>query len=229
MKGTKFATNVKIGLRAFSILLVSFAARITIAGEPAAQSPVTLTVSVFNDASVPASVLAEAHARAASVMRQAGVDLQWLDCGGPGPRIANSGCSAIIFPRHVSVRLVSKAIPPKADVFGQSFQNEAGEGSYAVVYYLVLAASRAAQRLRTGDLLGLVISHELGHLLLGKDSHSHNGLMAAMWQTPELREAAEGKLFFSPDQSDRMRLRYFMASVRPQTPSERPLIAASGK
>ena len=59
--------------------------------------------------------------------------------------------------------------------------------------------------IRTGDLLGCVIVHELGHLLLGRDSHSATGLMSAVWQVNELRQASQGILFFTDNQQNRIR------------------------
>jgi len=48
-------------------------------------------------------------------------------------------------------------------------------------------------------LLGHVMAHELGHLLLGSNSHSERDLMREMWWPDELRRAAIGKLFFTPE------------------------------
>jgi hypothetical protein len=213
---------------AFSVLVTTLISQGTEARERAMTPLVNVTVSIFNDAGVPASVLLEAQAEAAAVMSEAGVSLVWLDCGTPGRRVPKLGCSAIAFPEHLSVRLVSKAAPSKADIFGQSFQDEAGKGSYAVVYYPGLSASKAAQTVRTGRLLGLVVAHELGHLLLGMDSHSADGLMSAVWQVPELRQATQSHLFFSRDQSDRIRVRYFAATARLVKVSE-STNASSGK
>ena len=221
----KITTSIFLAL---SILVASPISQVTEARERTTAPPIRAAVSVFNDAAVPASVLAEAQERATAVMNQAGVSLTWLDCGTPGSRAPESGCSAIAFPQHFSVRLVSKATPSKADIFGQSFQDEAGEGNYTVVYYPGLAGSKVAETLHTGKLLGLVVAHEVGHLLLGRNSHSADGLMAAVWQMSELRQATQGNLFFSHDQSDRMRARYFAASARLVKVSE-PLNASSGK
>ena len=70
--------------------------------------------------------------------------------------------------------------------------------------------------LREGDLLGCVIAHELGHLLLGKSSHSEEGLMRARWEARELREAAKGNLLFSKSETERMRVRYRSATALAQ-------------
>ena len=175
---------------------------------------VRLTVSVFDDAAVPPAVLSVAQDRAALIMHRAGISVAWIDCGTPGHRPPNAGCSAISFPQHLSVRLVSHASLTAEDIFGQSFQDARGEGNYAVVYFRTLQSSKAAKRLNSGELLGHVVAHELGHLLLGLHSHSATGLMSAMWQATELLQASQGNLFFTAEEGGLIRSRYLMASAR---------------
>jgi hypothetical protein len=180
----------------------------TLAAPKTVPPPVGLTVSVFNDAAVAPSVLDAARERATSILQQAGVSLNWMDCGAPGRRPLAAGCSAIAFPAHLSVRLVARAELTPEGTFGQSFLDAAGEGNYANVYVGPLMASSATGIVQTGDLLGFVIVHELGHLLLGQNSHSPSGLMAAVWQPSELREAARGNFCFTSGQAERIRARY---------------------
>ena len=54
-------------------------------------------------------------------------------------------------------------------------------------------------------ILGDVIAHELGHLLLGTNSHSPVGIMCANWDQDYLRLALRGRQLFSPEQSALMR------------------------
>jgi hypothetical protein len=49
----------------------------------------------------------------------------------------------------------------------------------------------------TAIILGHAMAHELGHLLLGTNSHSSDGLMRAQWNRGDLAEAARGNLLFS--------------------------------
>lgn len=192
---------------ALSLLILSYAPQTMGTDTSSEASAVHLTVSVFNDAGASPSVISQARNRATLVLRRAGISLVWLDCGTPGNPPQDSTCSDLSFPQHLSVRLVSTAGRPSEDTFGQAFQNAAGEGNYALVYFNVFAASSVTQSVRAGDLLGFVIAHELGHLLLGRDSHSATGLMAPVWQVSEVRRASQGILFFTNDQQDRIRLR----------------------
>lgn len=184
---------------------------------PNLPTSVAVAASVFNDAEVPPSVLRKARERAQMVLGGAGIDLTWLDCGSPGTRSRTAGCSDVAFPRHFSVRLLNGPKTATGETFGQSFLDEHGEGSYADVYLGPLRTSTAFNQVNEGDLLGCVIAHELGHLLLGKDSHSANGLMRAAWRAPELQLAAKGKLVFTLQEAERMRARYFSAMAWQKT------------
>ena len=195
-------------IRTLSLLVIGLVPLIA-----AADAPVILTVSVFNDAAASPSVMSQAQNRATLILRRAGITLVWLDCGTPHDPPANSGCCDLSFPQHLSVRLVSTSGPASADIFGQTFQNAAGEGNYALVYFGSLKSSNTSEVIKTGDLLGFVISHELGHLLLGRDSHSATGLMSAVWQVNELRQASQGILFFTNNQQDRIRARCLAAQA----------------
>jgi hypothetical protein len=177
------------------------------------SSALNLTVSVFNDAGVEPSVWFQAQGRATEIMRRSGISLTWLDCGFPasGP---DSNCSAISYPAHLSVRIVPKFSPVKGDIFGQSFQDAAGEGNYVLVYYASIKAFRAATTVPAGELLGCVVAHELGHLLLGTASHSSTGLMSAVWQDPELRQVVRGNLLFTGEEGEHIRFRFAAATAR---------------
>ena len=203
-----------------------FAQRVT-AGPDTPQDAIRLKVSVFNDAQVPLSVLQSAESRAQAVFGQAGISLTWLDCGTPGHWHTELGCLDVAFPNHLSVRLVTGKQIGSHDIFGQSFLNEHGEGNYANVYVTPLSSAKALEVIREGDLLGCIVVHELGHLLLGKNSHSTEGLMRAKWEVWELREAARGNLLFTKSESERMRVRYFSAVARAEGASSR--VKASGK
>ncbi len=184
------------------------------------SSTVSLAVSVFNDAGVEPSVWSQAQSRATEIMRRSGISLTWLDCGFPASRMPDPNCSAISYPTHLSVRVVPKVSPLNGHIFGQAFQDAAGEGNYVLVYYASITAFRATTTVPAGELLGCVVAHELGHLLLGTASHSPNGLMSAVWQDPELRQAVRGNLFFTGGEGERMRIRFAAATARLRALSE---------
>ena len=53
------------------------------------------------------------------------------------------------------------------------------------------------------ELLGSVMAHELGHLLLGR-AHSPRGLMSRKWDRRALARVARGDLWFGDDEARRL-------------------------
>jgi hypothetical protein len=53
-------------------------------------------------------------------------------------------------------------------------------------------------------ILGCVIAHEIGHLLLGSNSHSGLGVMQRRWERKQFRQAMTGILLFTPEQAKRL-------------------------
>lgn len=58
-----------------------------------------------------------------------------------------------------------------------------------------------------GVLLGRVIAHELGHLLLGTSDHSARGLMRANWSDREIESGLGSDWLLTPKDAARMRQR----------------------
>jgi hypothetical protein len=78
---------------------------------PKEADPRWLILSVFNDASVPAEFLAQGEARAAHILAQTGIQVEWLNCAAGGSHVPEqfeqpSPCSCIAYPSHLSVRIV---------------------------------------------------------------------------------------------------------------------------
>jgi hypothetical protein len=194
------------------LLFLSFWAEI-VSSHPAPKAAVSIAISVFNDAGIADAVLVQAEARAAQIMGQAGVRVDWLNCdrGGDGfggleaPLPAD--CLAIRFPEHLSVRVVGHPLAASEDIFGQSFLDASGQGCYAVIYHANFQSLGSESPLSDAQVLGHVIAHEVGHLLLGINSHSALGLMRAHWDPRALEQAAKGNLLFTPAQAATMRER----------------------
>ena len=56
-----------------------------------------------------------------------------------------------------------------------------------------------------GLLLGHLIAHEIGHLLLGPDRHSSTGIMRPKWSRKDAKVASSGELLFTRAQGRRIR------------------------
>jgi hypothetical protein len=60
--------------------------------------------------------------------------------------------------------------------------------------------------LTDATFLGHVIAHEIGHLLLGANSHSPVGIMRPQWRLADEVWMAKGALVFDTDQAKRMQM-----------------------
>jgi hypothetical protein len=74
-------------------------------------------------------------------------------------------------------------------------------------------------------ILGNAIAHEFGHLLLGPNAHSSDGIMRAHWNREFLKLANRGSLHFTTEQAQLMR-RQASARIKPQETLQVPMMAA---
>jgi len=67
--------------------------------------------------------------------------------------------------------------------------------------YALNTAKRDNAEFEVPIILGCVIAHEVGHLLLGLNSHSGSGVMQPRWERRQIRQVMTGTLLFSPEQA----------------------------
>jgi hypothetical protein len=167
-----------------------------------------ITISVYNDAEVPADVLERAQNEASQVFRQAGIEVHWLNCKVPAiSEEASRACREAVFPQHLHLRIVRKSIGLTGETLGISFQADDGSGCYADLFYKPMEQLRRSDGTDIAGLLGHAAAHEIGHLLLGANSHSATGIMHAHWTADELASAKAGGLVFLEKESQRMKVR----------------------
>ena len=216
-------------IRRLALLLIVWLATFsTVASAAAApqedtpSQPPRLQVSLFNDAGVDPATLAEAESRASAIFSHSGIAVDWLVCSAANPNDfspAVTPCSTLSWPFHLSIRIRPSAISISADTFGQAFLSAAGEGVYSNVYFHNISRGGHSADLPEAELLGCVLAHELGHLLLGTNSHSPSGLMQPRWDSATLSAAARSGLFFTSAQTALLRSRL--------TPAQQPLVLRS--
>lgn len=179
-------------------------------GEPPESA--RITISVYNDAQAPAEVLERAQNEASRVFRQAGIEVHWLNCRIPAvSEEASRACRQATFPEHLHLRIVRKSLGLKAEAMGTSFQADDGSGCYADLFYEPMQQLHQTDGTDIASLLGHVAAHEIGHLLLGANSHSAAGIMHAHWTAQELASTKVGGLAFQHKESQRMKARLMTA------------------
>jgi hypothetical protein len=180
------------------VLLFSGAAR----GLPATQ----VRIAIRNDARILERVLTQAADEASRIFRQAGVDTVWIVC-----RSSNAGTSTqpdCLSPgdlTHLSLRIVPWSSQLGDSTFGVAFLSDEGVGVYGDVFYPLVEKLHSDCDASLSRVLGHVMAHEIGHLLLGLRSHSALGIMQPHWQGEALRRIGMGTLLFTAEQARSMR------------------------
>jgi hypothetical protein len=160
-------------------------------GLPEAAPP-DVHVVVINSALLDGETLSTALKEAGRILRNAGLTVVW----GTSPSAVMTQLEGFRMPLILRIT----GVPAKGfggrDLLGYSVPDD--EGSvYATVFRDRLAALPLPESNSKTVLLGAVVAHELGHLLLGKSDHSRDGLMTCPWKATQLRLAAVGLLYFS--------------------------------
>lgn len=166
-----------------------------------------VTIFVYDYANVPTELLVSAEEDARRIYRQAGIETVWATCR-PRPEKVQGGDCYTVDATHLMLKILPRARSAQAhdrnDVLGTALVDEKSPSYYAYVFYD--SVHRIADERKLGHaLLGDVLAHEVGHLLLGSNSHSLSGIMSAHWYGEELRRISEGTVFFTPKQSRLMR------------------------
>jgi hypothetical protein len=200
--------------RAASVGLVSGILFLSLFSVAARCLPMTqVKIAIHNDARIPESMLTQAAHEAARIFQRAGVDSVWTVCQSPkAGASASSGCLSSGDLTHVSLRVVPWSAQFGDSIFGVAFLSEKGVGTYSDVFYPSVEKLRSDCDASLARVLGHVMAHEIGHLLLGTRSHSALGIMQPHWEGEELRRIGMGTLLFTPEQARNMRARVLAMS-----------------
>ncbi len=179
-----------------------------------------VAISVFNDSGISSEILKQAEKVSSQVFEESGIHVDWLNCSPadepPGGEVA---CRQVAFPQHLHLRIVRRSLSLKGSTLGISYLSYAGTGCQADIFYEGIEKLSYETFVDPAIILGHVAAHEIGHLLLGSNSHSTGGIMRAHWNMEELARANKGLLLFTKSQSHRMTEKLCVAMARRKWPS----------
>ena len=175
-------------LRVVVSLAAGFAA-LTPVSARAGHASLALVVKVYNSAGFDAGEMIRAREMTRSIFGRVGIDAVWRDCEAIA-RINPSStvCAHPQRPEEIVVRIVrSPAGWTGTNVLGfSSVVVAASSSSLATVLADRVGLVAARTQSASGKLLGRVIAHEMGHLLLATNRHGGSGLMRADWHDDEI-------------------------------------------
>jgi hypothetical protein len=166
-----------------------------------------LTARFYTLADVPVGDRAAATQVATNILHAAGIEILWMNCDdrvSAHQRVTRKECMTPPNPGEVIVRFVSAQLStdrinrPGPDRLGDAYvDTSAASGTLATVYVDRVAVMARSAGLDAGTLLGRVMAHEIGHLLLGTANHRPTGLMRAEWSTALLQRRIANDWRFS--------------------------------
>lgn len=154
-----------------------------------------ITVLVFNFRQAPAETLVKAEKEAGRILEQGGVPVTWRDCP-TGNEPCRKGPGRVFF--------LAMMAGPVQNKFLDTISGYALLPAHlATVYYDYLPRIPRGESNKndTALILGCVIAHELGHLLLGTHGHSIRGIMQAHWGIEQTQLALMSQLSLLPEEA----------------------------
>jgi hypothetical protein len=156
----------------------------------------SLRVKLFNEAQLRPAALDAAKAEAVWLLSSACVELSWTACPVPDrrhPVACDAGAGRMEL--HILASPLTK--DPGEDALGLAMP---ALGHAVAFLSRVREAASASGLVDVCDLLGYVIAHELGHLLLRSTTHSSEGVMRRGLGPGDLKKAAQRQLKFTSSQ-----------------------------
>jgi hypothetical protein len=142
--------------------------------------------------------IADAEKEITITFEAAGASVQWIACRDVAKAIGLYGDSLFV------IRLRNDKAPFKAgnvslDTMGRAYTEQRRSGYVADVYIPSVRKFGEERDIEFATLLGLVMCHELGHLILGP-GHTNDGLMFGKWNWKQTEAGKKRWLRFSQSQ-----------------------------
>ena len=173
------------------------------------KSGVTITVRVYNHARVAPDVLSSAERETDSIFRSAGLEIAWIDCPLNVDQWADyPDCQAKFGPADFMVKILPPAMAERAPWprTRLAYTTDCGPdlaGCWAAISYRKVENLALIAEVPFPLVLGKVMAHELGHMLLGPD-HSATGIMRAALDTGNFEPGRLPSLVFLDAQRERL-------------------------
>jgi hypothetical protein len=150
-----------------------------------------------------------ARRTASTILERAGIEIAWLECALPDDITAAAECQQALQWNELVVRIVSAGTMDDRrhlETLGFAFVDlDAGGGSLATVYADRVGLMAQKGGMDVAELLGRAMAHEIGHLLLGTNQHTRQGLMRASWSGADLRRNLATQWMFGGNEGEVMR------------------------
>jgi len=162
-----------------------------------------LTILMMDYVGIPASTRSELETNTKRILGSAGIAVEFVECYGGAVETVSGKCIGP-FPRiDLVLRVFQPKFATKGEQLGYTAMTSDG-GAYITVFINPAQHKARLGVLSNGTLLGHAVAHEIGHVLLGANSHSPTGIMRPVWFLVDEEQMAQGVLLFDVGQAARM-------------------------
>jgi hypothetical protein len=200
---SKTLRDLSLHLAGGLLVVMGFACADASAARVGDPSP-TIRVRVTNYTVATPTTVSKAEHEAGRILGEAGLNVVWIDCPLGRSVIPADPCQQPLEPSDIVLRVLS-----------DQNRNGVQDGAFGVAVLPVLASVYfehvvSLARIDGADfevpvILGCVMAHEIGHLLLGSNSHWDTGIMQGQWERKQVLQLMKGGLHFTPQQSKLIR------------------------
>lgn len=192
------------------VVLILMAPTVGSADNRREDAPV-IRIRVYDHVRLSSSVLEQTQRETSSILRKVGLETTWHTCfvSGAEPstdpeckeRRSPMDLFLRLFPREMAARINND---PSIYAWSSPGDNQVF-GYRADVFYHRIEVLATQTGAPCSLLLGLFVAHEIGHLLLGSNSHSKSGIMHIPYDRMQMRKAFAGTLQFTRSEARRIR------------------------
>jgi hypothetical protein len=173
----------------------------------------TITLRVYDYVHVSRPQLLAAEGVATAILSEAGLEAHWVDCPTSKAEWDNypdckSAWVASDFVLRFMPKTMADLMPKGADALGSTPECYVDAiCTTSIFYHRVISIFESGGKASVPVLLGRAMAHEIGHMLLGENSHATKGIMRAAWSDQDLTLEARPYLRFTQEQSNQIKSR----------------------
>jgi hypothetical protein len=176
--------------------------------QPARQ--LSVTIQIHDYANVEDRLLSQATSVVSGIYERVGVRTEWIGVVRQGRRRASADGERSRLPiGQLTLIILTPKMAARTKVADGvlGFAAVAPEGMGRIAYVIHDRVRRTAREaaMEESTLLGFVMAHEMGHLLLPHESPAGSGLMRGLWDVRDFRNVDVSKLGFSERQAAEIR------------------------
>jgi hypothetical protein len=167
----------------------------------ASVAALVLVIRMSGESTMDPALMERARGRAEAILMEAGIEVAWRSCG---EAIEDVMCHGAPATNQIVVRLLPGRPPIGEHACGAALVPSRAAGHFASVFVDCVRSAASELRVAEDVVLGCTLVHEIGHLLMGVNSHGSQGLMQAQPRPIDWERAVHNGLKFTESETRKL-------------------------